>query len=97
MYTIHDLLGNTALAQAGLTNLKAAFAVFASNQQQYPLVHETAWGGVVSTASYVTGNSGDDFGNTYYNDHHFQFVPLLHPHGTKLTDLATATSSTPPL
>ena len=74
MYTIHDLLGNKALAQAGLTNLKAAFALFTNNEQQFPLVHETAWGGVVSTASNVTGNSGEDFGNTYYNDHHFQFV-----------------------
>jgi len=32
-----------------------------------------AWGGVVSTASYVTGDSGADFGNTYYNDHHFHY------------------------
>lgn len=32
-----------------------------------------AWGGVVSSASYVTGNSGADFGNTYYNDHHFHY------------------------
>ena len=62
-----------ALAQAGLTNLKAAFAVFASNQPIYPLVYETAWGGVVSTASYLTGDSGADFGNTYYNDHHFHY------------------------
>ena len=76
VYTLHDLLDNPSLAQAGLSNLKAAFAVFATNTQQYPLVHETAWGGVVSTASYVTGNSGDDFGNTYYNDHHFQYVFL---------------------
>jgi endo-1,3(4)-beta-glucanase len=72
VYTIHDLLGNTALAQAGLTNLKQSFALFATNKQQFPLVYETAWKGVVSTASYVTGNSGVDFGNTYYNDHHFQ-------------------------
>jgi endo-1,3(4)-beta-glucanase len=27
----------------------------------------------VSTASYVTGDPGVDFGNTYYNDHHFHF------------------------
>lgn len=32
-----------------------------------------AWGGIVSSASYVTGNSGADFGNTYYNDHHFHY------------------------
>lgn len=75
VYTVHDLLGDTALAQAGLNNLKQAFALFASNQQQFPLVHETAWGGVVSTASYLTGQSGADFGNTYYNDHHFQYYP----------------------
>ncbi|PMD46142.1 glycoside hydrolase family 81 protein [Hyaloscypha variabilis F] len=73
VYTIHNLLNDTALAQAGLNNLKESFALFASNTQQYPLVHETAWGGVVSTASYVTGNSGVDFGNTYYNDHHFHY------------------------
>lgn len=32
-----------------------------------------AWGGVVSSATYVTGNDGADFGNTYYNDHHFHY------------------------
>ncbi len=73
VYTLHDLLGEATLAQAGLSNLKEAFAVFASNTQEFPLVHETAWGGIVSTASYVTGDSGVDFGNTYYNDHHFQY------------------------
>jgi endo-1,3(4)-beta-glucanase len=37
------------------------------------LTLSAAWGGVVSTASYVTGDSGIDFGNTYYNDHHFHY------------------------
>ena len=32
-----------------------------------------AWGGVVSRASYDTGNAGADFGNTFYNDHHFHY------------------------
>lgn len=27
----------------------------------------------MSTASYVTGDPGTDFGNTYYNDHHFHY------------------------
>ncbi len=87
MYTLHDLLGDTALAQAGLTNLKEAFAVFANNTQEYPLVYETAWGGIVSTASYVTGDSGVDFGNTYYNDHHFQY-------GFPLSDCPTFSNKT---
>ncbi|KAL1877327.1 hypothetical protein VTK73DRAFT_8780 [Phialemonium thermophilum] len=71
--TINDLLGDKALAQAGLTQLKQAFSLFASNKQQFPLVYESAWGGVVSSASYKTGDSGADFGNTYYNDHHFHY------------------------
>lgn len=27
----------------------------------------------MSSASYVTGDAGVDFGNTYYNDHHFHY------------------------
>lgn len=34
---------------------------------------KAAWGGVVSSASYATGDGGADFGNTYYNDHHFHY------------------------
>ena len=36
-------------------------------------MHDTAWGGLVSSASYATGDAGVDFGNTYYNDHHFHY------------------------
>lgn len=32
-----------------------------------------AWGGAVSSATYATGDAGVDFGNTYYNDHHFHY------------------------
>lgn len=70
---VYDMLGETALAAAGLEKLKEAFTVFTNNTQIYPLVYESAWGGVVSSASYVTGDSGADFGNTYYNDHHFHY------------------------
>ncbi|KAL2881869.1 endo-1,3-beta glucanase [Colletotrichum sp. CLE4] len=72
---INDILGDPALAQSGLNRLKAAFATFATNKQKYPLVYENpgAWGGVVSSATYVTGNDGADFGNTQYNDHHFHY------------------------
>lgn len=69
----YDMLGNSELTAAGLQKLQAAFAVFASNKQIFPLTYESAWGGVVSSASYQTGDSGADFGNTYYNDHHFHY------------------------
>ncbi|KAK7420269.1 endo-1,3-beta glucanase [Neonectria magnoliae] len=73
VYVLNDMLGEKALAQAGLTKLKAAFSTFVTNKQKYPLVYESAWGGVVSSATYATGDSGLDFGNTYYNDHHFHY------------------------
>ncbi|KZF24885.1 glycoside hydrolase family 81 protein [Xylona heveae TC161] len=78
VYTLHDLGQRPDLAATGLASLKKAFALFASNQQQYPLVYETAWKGVVSTASYATNDSGADFGNTYYNDHHFHYGYFIH-------------------
>ena len=61
-----------ALGQAGLQNLKNAFMRFVENRQQFPLVYDEVWGGVVSTQAYITGDPIADFGNTYYNDHHFQ-------------------------
>lgn len=69
IYAIHDLAGNVTLAEAGLKKLKAAFERFATNKQKFPLTYESAWGGVVSTAAFVTGDFNADFGNSYYNDH----------------------------
>ncbi|KLU92148.1 endo-1,3(4)-beta-glucanase 1 [Magnaporthiopsis poae ATCC 64411] len=73
LIAVNDMLGDKQLAQAGLKKLKDAYARFAENRQKFPLFYESAWGGVVSSASYVTGNPGVDFGNTYYNDHHFHY------------------------
>ncbi len=77
VYTTHDVLRQPDLATQGLQKLKAAFARFANNQQIFPLVYDSVWGGIVSSGSYVTGDSGQDFGNTYYNDHHFHYG--IHP------------------
>ncbi|KAK4454002.1 hypothetical protein QBC34DRAFT_175335 [Podospora aff. communis PSN243] len=68
-----DILDDKPLAAAGLGQLKLAFSRFAKNEQKYPLLYESAWGGVVSSAAYVTGDAGADFGNSYYNDHHFHY------------------------
>ena len=38
--TIHDMLGDQALAMTALTKLKLAFSEFSQNKQQYPLVYE---------------------------------------------------------
>jgi endo-1,3(4)-beta-glucanase len=36
------MLGDKALAQAGLAELKKAFSTFASNKQKYPLYYESS-------------------------------------------------------
>ena len=62
VYVAHDLAGNPGIATAGLAKLKAALDVFVQNRQQNPLVYDTVWKGVVSTAGYK--DTGADFGNT---------------------------------
>lgn len=72
-FVAKELLKNDPLAAKGLTNLEAAFSRFVQNKQQYELYYDASWGGLVSSATYKTGNDGADFGNTYYNDHHFHY------------------------
>ena len=71
IYTVHDIANNASLAASGLAALKTEFNRFVQNQQQNPLVYDDNWKGVVSSAGY--SNPGADFGNTYYNDHHFHY------------------------
>ncbi|KAL8667097.1 MAG: hypothetical protein Q9202_001019 [Teloschistes flavicans] len=78
VYTVHVLCQEPDLAQLGLGQLKMAFAKFSTNQQIYPLVYDTVWKGVVSSGAYRTGDPGQDFGNTYYNDHHFHYAYFIH-------------------
>lgn len=73
IYAVHDLAKNTGLASAGLVKLKSVFHTFVNNTQIYPLVYDESWRGVVSVGTYMTNDSGLDFGNTYYNDHHFHY------------------------
>jgi endo-1,3(4)-beta-glucanase len=68
---LHDMAGDKALAFRVLDKLKQAFAIFVNNQQRTPLVYEKSWRGVVSRAGME--NAGADFGNGYYNDHHFHY------------------------
>ncbi|KAF2137622.1 glycoside hydrolase family 81 protein [Aplosporella prunicola CBS 121167] len=71
VYAANDLAKNQSVARPGLDKLKKAFAVFVNNRQIYPLVYDSTWGGVVSSAGYQDANA--DFGNAYYNDHHFHY------------------------
>lgn len=74
VWTLNSLTGSSQYAAAGLVKLKAAFDVFVQNKQPEPLVYDNVWKGVVSGASYAPPyDTGLDFGNTLYNDHHFHY------------------------
>jgi endo-1,3(4)-beta-glucanase len=78
-YTLNSMTGNSQYAAAGLDRLKDAFNVFVNNTQPEPLVYDTVWKGVVSGASYRPPyDTGLDFGNTLYNDHHFHYGYFLY-------------------
>ena len=78
VYTIHDLLHDPKAAGPALQSLKAAMELFSANKQNHPLVYEAAWGGLVSSAGFPPGNPLEDFGNTFYNDHHFHYAYWIH-------------------
>lgn len=71
VWVIKDVLGNSEQASAGLADLKQKLAKYIGNQQRYPLYYDNSWKGVVSNAGFDDPSA--DFGNTYYNDHHFHF------------------------
>ena len=67
----NDILQDSSLTQQGIAQLTAAFQIFQSNTQDVPLCYDNTWKGLISTAGF--SDSGADFGNTYYNDHHFHY------------------------
>ncbi|CDK25285.1 unnamed protein product [Kuraishia capsulata CBS 1993] len=77
LYTIYYVLEDESLAKTFLAKMKTAMERFTGNNQTYPLAYDTTWKGIVSEAG-LSGDSGADFGNTYYNDHHFHYGYHVH-------------------
>ncbi|CAI6325853.1 unnamed protein product [Periconia digitata] len=67
-----DVLNNPPLTTAGLDKLKLEFSRFVQNRQKMTLQYDDQWKGLVSSAGFA-GGQGADFGNTWYNDHHFHY------------------------
>lgn len=66
----------TQLAKQFLVTMKNAMATFIQNKQQTPLFYDLSWKGLVSQAG--RSDAMADFGNTYYNDHHFHYGYFIH-------------------
>ncbi|KAF8471085.1 endo-1,3(4)-beta-glucanase [Kalaharituber pfeilii] len=68
-----DIVADHALAKQALEKLICAMSRFTENRQKFKLVYDEEWKGLCSEASWATGDPGIDFGNSYYNDHHFHY------------------------
>lgn len=68
LYSCQYVIKDKNMVNALTNNLKSAFSRFTSNKQILPLKYDTTWGGVISS-----GSESKDFGNSYYNDHHFHY------------------------
>lgn len=78
VYTIHELLRDPHMASPLLKILENAVEVFSHNKQSKPLVYDDAFKGLVSSSGYPPGDPIADFGNTFYNDHHFHYAYWIH-------------------
>lgn len=77
LLVVSEILKDDEVTASTLSSLKQAFEPFLNNQQYYPLMYDTKFGGITSTAS-QGGDTGADFGSAYYNDHHFHYGYFVH-------------------
>ncbi|KAI5961771.1 ACF3 [Candida margitis] len=77
LLVVSEIIKDDAVTSATLEDLKDAFETFLNNQQYYPLMYDTKFGGVTSTAA-QNGDDGADFGSAFYNDHHFHYGYFIH-------------------
>lgn len=78
LYVVAFVLKDQNLTYIMLNKMKEAFARFIDNKQQAPLCYNTTWRGIVSTSGLNDGNFYCDFGNCFYNDHHFHYGYHIH-------------------
>lgn len=68
-------VGRHDLVDKVVSYLKASFEHWFSSSSSTLPAYETAWGGVINKAG--ANNTWVDFGNGYYNDHHFHYGYFL--------------------
>lgn len=68
LYVCRFILNDANLVNKLAPKLKKGLQRWIDNKQKLPFVYDTTWKGLISS-----GEPGEDFGNPYYNDHHFHF------------------------
>ncbi|EGV59927.1 glycoside hydrolase [Yamadazyma tenuis ATCC 10573] len=73
LYVCHFVLKDDKLTKKLFPQITKAIEIFSSNKQKFPLLYDTSWKGLISSA-----DPGADFGNANYNDHHFHYGYHIH-------------------
>ncbi|KAJ1657940.1 hypothetical protein IWQ61_002740 [Dispira simplex] len=77
---IADHIGRQDLIQSAVDNLKRLIDPWLKGSNSDPLVFDSTWGGLCSSASML--DHGADFGNAVYNDHHFHYGYFIYAAAT---------------
>ncbi|QPG74856.1 hypothetical protein FOA43_002192 [Brettanomyces nanus] len=83
LYVLYYVVKDESASKAFLKKMKTAIERFSNNKQTYPLCYETNWKGICSTGGMADGDTSLDYGNAFYNDHHFHYG--YHIHAAALT------------
>lgn len=78
LLTVSEIIQDEASTKSTLENIKSAFDILLQNEQTYPLIYDTKFNGLVSSGDWGSTSTQYDFGNTYYNDHHFHYGYIIH-------------------
>ncbi|WP_437324966.1 glycosyl hydrolase [Sorangium sp. So ce381] len=73
---IAEVVGKADLAEELRARLKSRLNPWLNGQNDNPLVYDTTWGGLVTTNGLT--DQAADFGQGYYNDHHFHYGYFLY-------------------
>jgi len=73
---IADELGEAATAAALREQMRNSLNPWLDGQNENPLKYDSVWGGICSASGLAS--SGADFGNGWYNDHHFHYGYFLY-------------------
>ncbi len=73
---IADQLGDTTTAKSVRESMKTSLEPWLTGKNADPLRYDTTWGGICSTKGLADRNA--DFGNGWYNDHHFHYGYFLY-------------------
>lgn len=77
LLVLSDIVKDETLTNSLLSALKSFFSRLSLNNIAYPLMYDTTFGGVTTTAN-NNGDTNAEFGSGYYNDHHFHYGYHIH-------------------